>query len=124
MNCEEACLNLLQIEVPDQDKTSNNMLTYDNYCRAVLAIQDNPNAAYAQHCVVCQGQHRFKNCPALNDHDFLKQHYIRFCQNVCRDQVKLSQQRGEQVNFIDRHYFDDEESDSDNSDRTFPYGRR
>jgi len=36
-NCYEACLNLLQIEVPDQDDTPNNMLTYDNYRRAVLA---------------------------------------------------------------------------------------
>jgi len=52
-------------------------------------------------------------------------HYIRFCQNVCRDQVQLSQQRVEPVNFMDRQYFDDdEESDSDNSDQDFPYGRR
>jgi len=76
MNYEEACLNLLQIEVPDREDTSNNMLTYDNYCRAVLAICKNPNAAYLQHCIVCRGQHRFENCPTLNDHDFLRQHYI------------------------------------------------
>jgi len=37
-NYEEACLNLLQIEVPDREDTPNNMLTYDNYRRAVLAI--------------------------------------------------------------------------------------
>jgi len=113
-NCDEACLNLLQIKVPDRDDTPNNMLTYDNYRRAVLAIRDNPNAAYSQHCIACRGQHRFENCPTLNDHDFLKQHYIRFCQNVRRDQVELSQQRTEPVNFMDRQYFDDdEECDSD-----------
>jgi len=124
-NCEEACLNLLQIEVPDREDTPNNMLTYDNYRRAALAIQENPNAAHAQHCVVCRGQHRFENCPTLNDHDFLKQHHIRFCQNVCRDQVELSQQRMEPVNFMDQRHFDNiEESDSDNSDRDFPCGRR
>jgi len=121
-NYDEACLNLLQIDIPDRDDTPNNMLTFDNYHRAVWAIRENPNAAYAQHCIVCRGQHCFENCPTLNDHDFLKQHYIRFCQNVRRDQVELSQQRTEPVNFMDRQYFDDdEESDSD---QDFPYGRR
>ena len=120
-NYDEACLNLLQIKVPDRDDTPSNMLTCDNYRRAVLAIRENPNAAYLQHCIVCRGQHHFENCPTLNDHDFLKQDYIRFCQNVCRDQVKLSQQRTEPVNFMDRQYFDDDkESDSD---QDFPYGR-
>ena len=56
MNYEEACVNLLQIEVPDQDEPPNNMFTYD-YHRAVLAIQENPSAAYVQHCIVCRGQH-------------------------------------------------------------------
>jgi len=105
-NYEEAWVNLLQIEVPDRDYTPNNMFTYDSYCRAVLAIKDNPSAAYAQHCIVCRGQHRFENCPTLNNHDFLKQHYIQFCQNVRQDQAELSPQRDEQVNFMDRGYFD------------------
>jgi len=86
------------------------MLTYDSYHRAVLEIRENPNAAYAQHCIACRGQHRFENCSTLNDHNFLKQHCIRFCQNVRRDQLELSQQRGEQVNFMDRQCFDNEES--------------
>jgi len=75
-NYEEACVNLLQIEVPDRDETPNNMFTYDSYCRMVLAIQENPSVAHAQHCIVCRGQHRFENCPTLNNHDFLKQHHI------------------------------------------------
>jgi len=121
-NYDEACLNLMKIEVPDQDDTPNNMLTYDNYRRAVLAIRENPNAAYLPNCIVCRGQHRLKNCPTLNDHDFLKQHYIRFCQNVHRDQTELSQQRTEPINFMDHKYFDDdEESDSD---KDFHYGCR
>jgi len=124
-NYEEACVNLLQIEVPDREDTPSNMLTYDNYRRAALAIRENPNAAHGQHCVTCRGQHRFENCPTLNDHDFLKQHYIQFCQNVRRDQAELSQQRVEPVNFMDQLCFDDnKESDSGNSDQDFPYGRR
>ena len=100
------------------------MFTYDSYRRAVLAIQENLSAACAQHCIACQGQHRFENCPTLNNHDFLKQSCIGFCQNVCQDQAELSPQRSEQVNFMDRGYFDDEEADSDNSDRDFPCGCR
>jgi len=124
MNYNEAVINLLQIEGPDQEDTPNNLFTFDCYRTAVHAIRDNPNAAYAQHCVVCRGQHCFKNCPTLNNNDFLKQHYIRFYQNVCRDQNELTPQRGEPVNFMDRTYFDDEESESDSSNRDFPYGRR
>ena len=121
-NYEEACINLMQIDIPDRDDTPNNMLAFDNCRRAVLAIRENPNTAYSPNCIVCRGQHRFKNCSTLNDHDFLKQHYIRFCQNVRRDQAELSQQRTEPVNFMDRQHFDDDE-DSD-SDRDFPCGRR
>jgi len=112
----------MQIDIPDRDDTPNNMLAFDNYRRAVLAIRENPNTAYLPNCIVCRGQHRFENCPTLNDHDFLKQHYIRFSQNVRRDQTELSQQRPEPVNFMDRQCFDDDE-DSD-SDQDFPYGRR
>jgi len=58
----------------------------------------------------------------LNDHDFLQQHYIRFCQNVRHDKAELSQQRGEQVNFMDqRSYFDN--SDSEGNDRDFLHSR-
>jgi len=121
-NYEEACLNLLQIEVPDREETPNNLFTFDCYRRAVHAIRDNPNASSARHCIVCRGQHHFENCPTLNDNDFLKQHYVHFCQNVRRDQVELSHQRGEQVNFMDRTYFDD--SDSEDNDRDFLHGHR
>jgi len=112
----------MQIDIPDRDDTPNSMLAFDNYRRAVLAIRENPNTSYLPNCIVCRGQHRFENCPTLNDHDFLKQHYIRFSQNVRRDQTELSQQRPEPVNFMDRQCFDDDE-DSD-SDQDFPYGRR
>jgi len=52
-NYDEACLNLMKIEVPDRDDTPNNMLTFDNYRRAVLAIRENPNAFYLPNCIVC-----------------------------------------------------------------------
>jgi len=123
-NCEEACVQLLQIEAPGRKETPSNMLAFDNCRRAALAIRANPNAACSTNCIVCRGQHRFENCPALNDHDFLKQRCIRLCQNVRRDQTELSQQRIEPVNFMDQRHFDDGEESDSGSDRDFPCGRR
>ena len=77
-NMDEACINLIQIDVPDTESTPNNLLAFDRYRRAVHAIREDTNSAYKQNCIVCQGQHRFENCTMLNDHNFLKQHYIWF----------------------------------------------
>lgn len=110
---EEACLNLMEIEVPDTQNTPNNLMTFDIYRRAVHAIREDPNVAYEQRCIVCRGIHRFEQCDTLNDHDFLKQHYIRFCQNVRRDQAALSRQREETTNFVDRQLYNDDTDDDD-----------
>jgi len=81
-NYEEACLNLMTIDIPDTEDASKSLTVFDSYRRAVNAIKNDTNAAFGQHCIVCKAQHRFENCPVLNDHEFLKKHYIRFCQNV------------------------------------------
>jgi len=52
-NYDEACLNLLQIEVPDQEETPNNLLTLDCYRRVVHAIRDNPNVAHQCAALYC-----------------------------------------------------------------------
>ena len=111
---DEAFVNLIQIEIPDTESTPNNMHAFDLYCKAVFAISRDPNIAYDQRCIVCRGQHRFENCTTLNDHDFLKQHYIRFCQNVRRDQAELARQNQE-LNFINHDAYG-EESDDDDDD--------
>ena len=113
-NYDEALLNLIQIEIPDTESTPNNMHAYDMYRAAVLAISRDPNIAYNQRCVVCRGEHRFENCSTLNDHDFLKQHYIRFCQNVRRDQAEIARQNRE-LNFIDHDAYGNESDDDDDA---------
>ena len=118
---DEACINLMQIDVPETESTPNNLLAFDRYPRAVHAIQEFTNSAYKQNCIVCRGQHHFENCTTLNDHDFLKQHYIRFCQNVRRDQAELARQaQAEQVNFMDRDPY--ENVSGSNNDEDFLHG--
>ena len=120
---DEACINLLQIDVPGTESLPNNLLAFDRYRRAVHAIREDTNSAYKQNCIVCRGQHRFENCTTLNDHDFLKQHYIRFCQNVRRDQAELArQQQVEKVNFMDRDPYKNDSESGDEED--FQSGRR
>ena len=36
-------------------------------------------------CIVCGENHRFDKCDVLNNHEFLKSHYIRYCQQIRRD---------------------------------------
>jgi len=79
MNHDEAFVNLLQIDVRDCEEAPNKLLTFDVHHWAAHAILENPNVACMQHCSICRGTHHFKDCTTLNDHDFLKQHYIRFC---------------------------------------------
>ena len=113
----------MQIDIPDTESSPNNLVAYDRYRRAVHAIREDTNSAYKPNCIVCRGQHRFENCTTLNDHAFLKQHYIRFCQNVRRDQTELArQQQAEQVNFMDRAPYENASNSDDEED--FQSGRR
>jgi len=99
-NYEDACINLMTIDIPDTGDASRNLTVFDSYRRAVNAIKNDTNVAFGQHCIVCKAQHRFENCPVLNDHDFFKKHYIRFCPNVRRDHTEL-QENCASVNFMD-----------------------
>lgn len=119
---DEACINLMEIDVPDTQNMPNNLMAFDMCCRAVYAIREDPNVAYEQRCIVCRGVHRFEQCDTLNDHDFLRQHYIRFCQNVRRDQAALAQQRDKPTNFIDRRLYDND-SDGNEEGENFHPGR-
>ena len=33
-------------------------------------------------CIICGENHKFDNCSVLKNTDFLKLHYIRFCQQL------------------------------------------
>jgi len=65
INYDEACIDLLEIDIPDHKEAPNDLLAFDVYRRAVHTICKNPNAAYNQHCIACRGQHHFEDCTAL-----------------------------------------------------------
>ena len=48
-------------------------------------IKRDPSVADRQPCIVCGEDHRFADCKVLQNTDFLRQHYIRFCQQIRRE---------------------------------------
>jgi len=55
------------------------------YAAAVHAIQDRPTAAVQTPCICCNENHRFDECPILANTEYLRGHYIRFCQYIRRE---------------------------------------
>ena len=129
---EDAAVNLLEVEIPDDEHALHNFELFNNYRQAINAIKSNSNAAYETRCIVCNGQHRFENCDVLNNADFLRQHYIRYCQNVRRDQAarnatfqgNADEHQGARVNFLDVGEYDNAHDDSlEDDEHHFQNGR-
>jgi len=109
-------LDTLEIPADDQDRE-----LYHIYCASVLKIGANPADATASKCIVCGDTHRFDKCPILQNTAFLKQHYIRFCQQLRREAAARNKTfpgndqppapKTATVNFIDTQDSDDDESD-------------
>jgi hypothetical protein len=58
---------------------------FQMYQRGINVIKADTKAMDRRPCVVCKGHHTFADCGVLNDHEFLKTHYINFCQQVRRE---------------------------------------
>ena len=65
--------------------------TYHQCAAAVYAITATPSKSEQQPCIVCGGEHKFSGCPVLSEPEFLKQHYIRCCQQLRRDATARAQ---------------------------------
>lgn len=127
--------DLNDIDVPDDPQAHT---LHDYYCLAVRAAEVQPERVYTGDCIVCRQAHTFENCPVLRDTEFLRQHYIRFCQFMNRDRSSRSpgsqnrtprnSQNTARVNFIDRSAtipsgYDTEVDDDDRSlERDFQRG--
>ena len=104
-----AVADVCGIEVPE-----GQWETYDQYRVAVNSIRRNPELADSPNCIVCGDNHRFAQCPILNNADFLRQHYIRYCQLCNRDrqlreassQAPNPQRNNARVNVLDVDEFD------------------
>ena len=112
---------------------SENLELYDVYRQAINLVKANNNVAYEPRCIVCNGQHHFENCKTLNNAEFLRQHYIRFCQTIRRDQANLhGNAKGEACNctqnagiqYLDVGEYDNQLEDTDDEDdQHFQNGR-
>ena len=71
---EEAC-NL-------QPSTDDEARLQDLYAASILTVKANP----IRNCLICGEPHTFDDCPVLNDTAFIRNHFIRFCQFLKRDQ--------------------------------------
>ena len=76
------CISVNAIDVGESP--SNNEVKHV-YGACIHRIMSQPQQAFEKPCLVCHGSHTFANCPVLQNHDFLKSHYIRFCGLLKRD---------------------------------------
>ena len=65
------------IEVPPDDPDAR--AVHALYKAAIFALQ---TSSPPTTCIVCGGEHRFDACEVLMNTDFLKSHYIRYCQQL------------------------------------------
>ena len=79
---QDLCLSINAIDVGDS--ASDNEIKHV-YAACINRISSEPQQAFDKPCLVCNGSHTFANCPVLQNHDFLKSHYIRFCGLLKRD---------------------------------------
>lgn len=69
----------------DSEDESGDESMYQDYHHAILAIKSDPKNMDKRPCIVCGGRHTFSDCGVLGDHEYLKSHYIGFCQQMRRE---------------------------------------
>ncbi len=74
--------DMYDIEVPLDDDA---IAMYHHYGACIHMIKNDVNRASLQPCIVCGGDHQFSDCRVLKNTEFLKQHYIRYCQQIRRE---------------------------------------
>ena len=131
---------LRDMDVPDAPDAR---FTHAAFTAMINRVQSQPLDANApMQCIVCGQNHRFDSCEVLKDTDFLKSHYIRFCQQLRREaSARAASFRGpagnlpapstSSVNFLDTQENDhdavenlDEAETSSEADEDFQTGRR
>ena len=122
---------LNSIKVPGDDEAAE---VFHVYAAAVHRINREPSAAANPDCIVCGEKHRFDKCPILGNTDFLRAHYVRYCQMIKRDSaaragtvttgrfIKQPAKAKMPVNFVEDLHEDDAETDYD-TDTDFQRGR-
>ena len=94
------------LETPEDLKEA---IIHDWFCFTVTQAKQDPKKAFAGDCIVCRKQHTFDDCPILKDHEFLKNHYIQFCQLLRKHQRSLNnppsgEAKKKTVNYVSRDF--------------------
>lgn len=79
---DDITADLYNIKVPHNHSDKE---IFHVYCASIHRITAQPKTATEQPCIVCNGQHRFDKCTVLSNIDFLRAHYVRYCQQLRRD---------------------------------------
>ena len=120
VSTEPILASLNQISVPTDHESH---ALYDRYCYQVTT---QPTTSFLPSCIVCGEAHRFVKCKVLLDTDFLRSHYIRYCQFLKRDENLQKKQQALQVHFLDSPPAVDEQhdspSDTDDDEPVFRHG--
>lgn len=74
--------DLQSIAVPNDVDSQE---TYHRYCISVHRLSAQPRTTGPISCIVCGAEHMFDKCDVLNNTEFLRSHYIRYCQQLRRD---------------------------------------
>ena len=75
------------LTIPDDDLSHQ---WHQHYSACIHQIRSSPSAATLPTCIACGGQHTFSNCTVLQNLPFLRDHYIRWCQYMRREQTARS----------------------------------
>lgn len=78
----------ISVDDPASDLGSpvpGNEVPHYQYLAGLHALRAKPTAAATSPCIVCGGDHRFAECDVLKNNAFLRDHYIRYCQQLRRE---------------------------------------
>jgi hypothetical protein len=130
---EEPGPDLYDIDVPNTDEDRE---VFHVYCASVYRINAQPDTARDTTCIVCGQAHRFDKCNVLANTEFLRGHYIRYCQQLRRDATARKKEfpgKGDipntaataPVRFLDLDTTgsDSESDDDDDPEQDFQRGR-
>jgi len=79
---DSLCGKAQSLQVPE-DYDSKKL--HHVYTACVYQLASAPQQVNQFPCICCGGQHMFDQCPVLQNSDFLRSHYIRYCQQVRKE---------------------------------------
>lgn len=118
-DCDEPIeVQLYKFDVPNDSFSKS---VFHTYAAAVHQISNKPTLANEPECIVCGHKHRFDKCPTLQNVEFLRSHYIRYCQFLKRDSMAKTSSTNRspsKINFIESEPGLDTDYDTDEDFQT------